>query len=292
MTRMTLKRQVGTIAAVAVAAAGVTAAHSAWDAKSGNSGDCSICRAEATLFSSDANAESSVPIKDKMAAGTSTPVLVELFTSEGCSSCPPADTLLQELQKDQPISGAHIIALGEHVDYWDRNGWKDPYSSAAFSARQSEYAQSFKNNQVYTPQMVVDGKAEFVGSDRNAAQAAISHATKLPKVTVTITQTGDSVSVSVAALPKGTRTSDVYAAVAENNLTSSVRRGENAGRRLTHTAVARQLVRLGTISAGKPFESAFHPKATGAKNEQSIIAFVQEQGTRRVLGAAETSTKN
>ena len=233
------------------------------------------------------SAASSARDTSKMSASTVTPVLVELFTSEGCSSCPPADTLLQELQRNQPVSGAHIIALSEHVDYWDRLGWKDPYSSAAYSARQSEYAQSFKSNQVYTPQMIVDGKAEFVGSDRSAAQTAIFRAAKLPKVKVTITCIGDSISVSVAPLPEESPTVDVYAVVAENNLSSGVRRGENAGRRLTHTAVARQFVCLGTISAEKSFEGTFHPKATGSKNQQSIVAFVQEQGTRRVLGVAE-----
>src|SRR6267142_3420791 len=109
-------------------------------------------------------------------------VLVELFTSEGCSSCPPADAVLSELVLRQPVAGVEVLALGEHVDYWDRLGWRDPFSSAMFSARQSNYdARVFHRNEVYTPQLVVDGQLERVGSDVSAIQRAINQAAHAPK---------------------------------------------------------------------------------------------------------------
>ncbi len=102
-------------------------------------------------------------------AAQATPVIVELFTSEGCSSCPPADALLSQYVKNSPVPGVEVIALGEHVDYWNHNGWADPFSSAQFSQRQSDYSNAFRLDSVYTPQIIVDGKAQLVGSDGDAA---------------------------------------------------------------------------------------------------------------------------
>ena len=119
------------------------------------------------------------------AAGTPTAVVVELFTSEGCSSCPPADDVLRELVGRQPLANINIIGLGEHVDYWDRLGWRDPFSAAAFTTRQTEYeARAFRTGSIYTPQIVVDGRFQEIGSDRAAVRRAISQAAALPKATV------------------------------------------------------------------------------------------------------------
>src|SRR5271155_434667 len=110
------------------------------------------------------------------------PVLLELFTSEGCSSCPPADRLLEILDQRQPVAGADLIVLSEHVDYWDRLGWKDPFSSSQYTTRQQEYAGKFNTDSIYTPQLVVDGRFGLVGSDASEAASAIQKAIREPKI--------------------------------------------------------------------------------------------------------------
>ena len=129
------------------------------------------------------------------ASSSTTPVIVELFTSEGCSSCPPADTLLSRYVKNSPVPGVEIIALGEHVDYWNHNGWADPFSSVQFSQRQSDYSHAFRLDSVYTPQIIVDGRAQLVGSDGDAAEAAIRRAARLPHAAVSVAQAASEVSL-------------------------------------------------------------------------------------------------
>jgi hypothetical protein len=223
------------------------------------------------------------------------PVIVELFTSEGCSSCPPADRLLEQLEKSQLVGGAQIIALSEHVDYWNYIGWSDPFSSTLFSARQRAYAPVFRNDRVYTPQMVVDGQAEFVGSDTAKAQAAIARAAKLPKADVRIESARDAqtikVKTSVARLPAVSKgdTVEVLLAITESDLASKVARGENAGRRLTHTAVVRELRSLGSISsAGETFqtETTISLGQDWQVAHLRTVVFVQERKHKRILGAA------
>jgi hypothetical protein len=156
-------------------------------------------------------------------------VLVELFTSEGCSSCPPADALLERLDA-QPFDGVQIIALSEHVDYWNHQGWSDPYSSAAFSARQQEYARRFGIDGPYTPEMVVDGRREFVGSDARAAESAIRSAAGHPITAISITDQDGRTVVEVSPLPQGTgRKAAVFVAHAANSGLQNVAGGENKG---------------------------------------------------------------
>ena len=238
------------------------------------------------------------PIQAAQAAPASTegraPVIVELFTSEGCSSCPPADALLSQITKTQPIAGADVIALGEHVDYWDHGGWADRFSSPRFSARQSDYSRAFRKDTVYTPQMIVDGQTQFVGSDEDEARAAIARAARQPKAHVSLTRTGDTLSVRVDHLPVSAKNdpAEVLLAITENGLSSSVGGGENAGRRLGHSAVVRQLMPLGTVSGGVFTAAPSVKLSSGWRRENlSAVVFVQEQGSRRIVGAAEVGLK-
>jgi len=219
------------------------------------------------------------------------PVLVELFTSEGCSSCPPADDALARLQKTQPISGAEVIALGEHVDYWNGSDWTDPFSTHAFSVRQNGYAQFFRRENVYTPQMIVDGRVEFVGSDGDRARQAIAQAARVSKIAVQIMpdKGGAGLSVRIGSLPDGTKEpADVVLAITEDGLRSQVAGGENGGRTLAHTAVVRHMSLLGTAEgAGE----VFHPKialdSKWRRNQLRAVVFVQERGSRRILGVGQ-----
>src|ERR1041385_5262008 len=159
-------------------------------------------------------------------------VLVELFTSEGCSSCPPADSLLQKLSREQLVPGVSVIALSEHVDYWNHLGWRDPFSSEQLTARQQRYAVKIGSPGPYTPQMIVDGVEAFVGSDSERARRAIALAAARPKVDVTAEHAGPgALHVRVPANPAP---SEVFIAVVYDPAPSSVSRGENSGRRLTH----------------------------------------------------------
>jgi len=223
---------------------------------------------------------------------SSTPVLVELFTSEGCSSCPPADALLSRLGKTQPVHGADIIALEEHVDYWDRLGWKDPFSSEAATARQNEYDMAFAGGEAYTPQMIVDGRAKFVGSSDSDALRAIRTASQAPKPLVQLSWEKDDVlTIHVEPLTEsGERDGQqVYLAVAENMLHSDVKHGENAGRALEHNGVVRQLLLVGKIdaaSAGFYLIVPVHSAREWNRDNLRAVVFVQERRSRHILAAA------
>lgn len=227
----------------------------------------------------------SVPVRTESAPhrGVSVdrvPVLVELFTSEGCSSCPPADALLRDLMAAQPIDDVEIIGLSEHVDYWNRLGWTDPFSSSSYSARQSAYAAAAKSNQVYTPQMVVDGDTAFVGSDRTQALAAIAAAAARPKASVTL-QWVDSRRLDVF-IPLGQSAAKVpvWLVVSENGLTVDVATGENRGRTLVHDGVVRRLLQIGrTADSGGFHASLVVPAESGWNVEHlRVSVFAQVPG--------------
>ncbi len=219
-----------------------------------------------------------------------TPVLVELFTSEGCSSCPPADRLLMELAR-QPVQGADIIVMSEHVDYWDYQGWKDPFSSTQFTDRQNVYAKKFVGgNGAYTPQMVVDGRSEFVGSDRSQAIAEISRASRTPKPAISaVARSSGASEVLVEIRIEGVaEPADVYLAITENNLSSNVARGENQGHKLAHTAVVRKLELIGRSPAAGSFSSdrSVRLARDWKRDDLHVVVFVQSNKTRNVLGVS------
>jgi hypothetical protein len=222
-------------------------------------------------------------------------VLVELFTSEGCSTCPPADKLLSELDHNQSIKGVRVIALSEHVDYWDRLGWRDPFSSTQFTQRQSEYARALHFEDIYTPQMIVDGRTEFIGSKRATAFEAIAEAGRAPKAIVRLeikesAPNSIRLSVQVESVSDVARgdTAEVMLAIAESGLSNKVSRGENSGRELAHSSVVRKLIKIGKVD-GKSFsaESAVNLDRAWKRQQIKTVVFVQERTSRRVLGAAQ-----
>ena len=238
--------------------------------------------------------------KEEMTAASAAarrPVVVELFTSEGCSSCPPADALLARLDETQPVEGAEVIPLALHVDYWNHLGWADPFSSHQFSERQGEYSAAFGKDGVYTPQMVVDGVREFNGSDSSLARDAVAKAAREPKGEVSITRSPSQsdefvrVTAQIDNFPATAagETADVLLAVTESGLASDVARGENSGLRLTHVGVVRSLKPLGALpqTPAATFRAeAEVPVEKGWRRENlRAVVFAQEHGTRRVLAA-------
>jgi len=227
------------------------------------------------------------------------PVIVELFTSEGCSDCPPADRLLAHLQSTQPVPGADVIALEEHVDYWNSQGWVDPFSSMQFTERQTDYVHSFRlNSGPYTPQMVVEGSAQFVGSNERAALAAIAKAAANPEIPVTIEQIPDSnpdagklqlhVQVGPAASGHAGDRADILLAVTEDDLSSNVTAGENAGAHLAHYGVVRELRSIGHLDANGSFtaDTKVNLSHHWKRENLRVVVFVQDHSSLAVLGAS------
>jgi hypothetical protein len=232
-------------------------------------------------------------------AVTRTPVVVELFTSEGCSSCPPADALLAGLELQQPIENVDVIALEEHVDYWNELGWVDPFSSHDWTARQYAYSGVLGNGNPYTPQMVVDGRTEFVGGQVRKARQVISESARTEKAQVTVVpgSTGkpgtETLSVKIGKLPVAKQNDkvEVWLAITETGLHSDVKRGENSGQDLHHAAVVRSIRKIGEAKGGEEVSFAGDVNVvlqSGWKRENlKAVVFVQEKKGLQILGAAE-----
>ncbi len=224
------------------------------------------------------------------------PVLVELFTSEGCSDCPPADALLADLDEKQFVPGADAIVLSEHVTYWNHEGWRDPFSFNAIDERQQDYERVFGVGDVYTPQMVVDGTEQFVGSNLQKLTTALQHEAATPKIAVQIedAHTAQAGTVAFAVrLPAGTKGS-LVAAVAENATVSEVSRGENAGRTLHHVAVVRVIKEFSSSAGdGRPLELTGSSLADADKTGTPLrlVVFLARRSDGRVLGAAEQTLR-
>jgi len=201
-------------------------------------------------------------------AGAAGFAVVELFTSEGCSSCPPADRLLRELS-----ARPNVYALEFHVDYWNSLGWRDPYSAAAYSRRQRDYG-----DDVYTPQMVVNGTNLFVGSNRQRADEAIGQALLTrERIPLTLRLEGDHLAYRAPNVPDGFR---LCVAVVDPHRTTKVLRGENAGSTLEHARVVRAFVSAPIAKEGRI-------ELPAAVKDGSVVAFVQDPNSHAIFGAAE-----
>jgi hypothetical protein len=225
-------------------------------------------------------------------------VVVELFTSEGCSSCPPADALLKELSEQQKVQGAQIVALEEHVDYWNHLGWKDPYSAAEFSQRQEDYSHVLGTDGVYTPQMIVDGQSEFVGSRSLAAKEAIQKAANQPKAEIVLVPSANFSSgkptfeVEIKSLGGISVPGEMElgVAVTEKGLQTDVKAGENSGETLKHAAVVRSLRKVDTLrdTAGYNHRIQVTIEPGWKKENLAVVVFLAEKSSRKIIGAAAT----
>lgn len=210
--------------------------------------------------------------------------VVELFTSEGCSSCPPADRLLSVIAREARAKQRPVYALSFHVDYWNYIGWTDPYSSEMFSNRQREYAQAFRSARIYTPQMIVNGTTEFVGSNARTAKSSIKSAlSNSSNLRIQAAAKADEsrlvrINYSVSNFPQGAR---VNIALVERGLAQNVSRGENSGKKLLHDNVVRAWKQFAKGVASVSMEA---PPEVNFKNT-SVVVYVQDPKGMAVLGA-------
>lgn len=223
------------------------------------------------------------------------PIVIELFTSEGCSSCPPADVFVQKLDTYQPIQGAQLIVLSEHVTYWDQQGWKDPNSSTALTERQSSYEGELGQKEVFTPQMIINGNQQVSLENPQHIQDVLEKERADPRIPVRITSVSvDPQNPSVvrahveADINSGKHNADVYVALAFDRVESQVLRGENGGKHLVHVGVVQQLTKVGKLSKGKSFSDDVQLKLKPGEDLKNLrlVAFIQESGPGRLLGAA------
>lgn len=234
-------------------------------------------------FSREKTTANVLPVKKT--PKTKTPVLVELFTSEGCPTCPPAEKVLAYLQKEQPAANAEIITLALHVDYWNRGGWNDRFSSPLFSQRQEIYRDKFKIPAVYTPQMIVDGERYFVGSKGDEAVKVIGNAVKNVKAEIELTVIGNRIKIKIPSV-QSHDVASIFLAIAEDDLSSQIIKGENRGLTLRHMSVARSLFPIGRILASEnsfEIQTDLQIGADWNKANLKAVVFLQENKSRKIL---------
>ena len=223
------------------------------------------------------------------------PILAELFTAEGCSSCPAADKILEWLSKEQPVDGVFVVAMSEHVTYWDHQGWKDPFGSPRFTERQQMYARRLGVADIFTPQLVIDGTVQMIGSDTAALKRALADASRRPKppliVNASLTANGEvNGSASGPGLEAGAvEGADLVWALTEDDLTVDVSRGENAKRTLHHSGVVRVLSEK-KIARGNaaPMTVVMRVPPGARHGNLRLVAFVQSPRSKRVVSVGST----
>jgi hypothetical protein len=223
------------------------------------------------------------------------PVVIELFTSEGCSTCPPADAWLKRIDAGQPISGAQLIVMSEHVDYWNHDGWKDPYSSSSITDRQNEYEHALGQAEPYTPQAIVDGTVILHFNDPQQVKQALVTAATTTMVPVHIVSASidpknpDSLHAKIEVDgTRSTHSANIYGAVLLDHAESQVLRGENSGKHLVHTAVVESFTKIGKLDKGKSFEQDVEIKLKPGTDPNNLrfAVIAQESGPGKVIGAA------
>jgi hypothetical protein len=228
------------------------------------------------------------------AGDTPVPVVVELFTAEGCSACPPADALLERLAREQPVRGAEVVALELHVDYFDRPGAVDPFAQASFGARQAEYMRVFGKRGAYTPQMVVDGQRELVGSREREARDAIADGAAATKAKVRLLWARDRLGIDVEGLAEAgaKEAADLLLAVAEDGISGTDNRMARGG---VHAPIVRDLRKVASVSGanGPAHLKDVEVKIDGAWRRENLraVAFVQRPRTLEIIGAGAVSLR-
>ena len=240
-------------------------------------------------------APSRTPAPPRRADGRKSTVTLELFTSQGCSSCPPADHLLSALNHEQKTDGT-VIPLSYHVDYWDHLGWSDPFSSASWTRRQNEYARVMRSSQVYTPQLVINGTAQMVGSDEGRVRREIARqqqqADRGMVVLDRVQPESNALSVDLHAILDAAdvagHTAQVLVVLFENDVTTAVASGENSGRRLTNDAIVRWQAPVLKLrgGAGEGKTSVRVPlQASWRAGHLGVAAFIQDSSSYAIYAA-------